>query len=394
VSTLRSALDELRMEDVSASSDQELEDGFAEVQSAAEALECERLRRLAEIDRRRSFVRRGYLSASAWLTDRFRMAFSGAARLLRVARALEDMPLTRGALDDAEISPVSAHVLASAREAHPEEFDGSETLLEAARTLSVRDLRRAVAYWSQAVDHRASLEEADRLWERRRLHVSATFGGMVRVDGDLDPETGQTLITALRSVQDAEARGVSGEPRSQSQRRADSLGEICRNWLHRSDRPQVAGERPHVTVLVGLEALTKGTGKPSEFEDVGVINAEAARRWACDASVSRLITAGASEPLDVGRRTSVVPPAIRRAVVVRDRECRFPGCDRPAPWCDAHHVVHWADGGHTALSNLVLLCRRHHRMVHAPDRFTLEVSEGRFLFRAPDSLPLEERAPP
>jgi hypothetical protein len=108
----------------------------------------------------------------------------------------------------------------------------------------------------------------------------------------------------------------------------------------------------------------------------------------------RVVMAGASEPLDVGRRTPVVPPAMRRAVIVRDRVCRFPGCDRPHTWCDAHHVVHWADGGPTAVPNLVLLCRRHHRMVHRRGGFTLELLEGRPVFRRPDGSMLEDRAPP
>ena len=101
---------------------------------------------------------------------------------------------------------------------------------------------------------------------------------------------------------------------------------------------------------------------------------------------------GRSEPVDVGRRTPVVPASMRRAVVVRDRQCRFPGCDRPQSWCDAHHVVHWADGGSTSLSNLILLCRRHHRMVHG--RFRLGMVESRPVFFRPDGSILEDRAPP
>ncbi|MBI2237094.1 MAG: HNH endonuclease [Actinobacteria bacterium] len=108
----------------------------------------------------------------------------------------------------------------------------------------------------------------------------------------------------------------------------------------------------------------------------------------------RVVMAGRSEPLDVGRRTPVVPPAIRRAVILRDGHCRFPGCDRPHTWCDAHHVVHWADGGPTALPNLVLLCRRHHRMLHHPGGFRLELADGRPVFRRPDGSVLEDRAPP
>ncbi|HJV05524.1 MAG TPA: HNH endonuclease signature motif containing protein, partial [Actinomycetota bacterium] len=158
--------------------------------------------------------------------------------------------------------------------------------------------------------------------------------------------------------------------------------------------PEVAGEKPHVTVLVDAEALRDGTGT-SELDHTGPVDPELVRRTAFDAGIARVVMAGRSEPLDVGRRTPVVPPAMRRAVAVRDRGCRFPGCDRPQGWCDAHHVVHWADGGPTALPNLVLLCRRHHRMVHARRGFSLRLEDGRPVFRGPFGDVLEEeRAPP
>jgi hypothetical protein len=106
----------------------------------------------------------------------------------------------------------------------------------------------------------------------------------------------------------------------------------------------------------------------------------------------RVVMAGRSEPLDLGRRTPVVSPALRRAVIVRDRTCRFPGCERPSSWCDAHHVRHWAKGGPTSLSNLVLVCRRHHRLVH--EGFGLEMGANGPVFRRPDGTVLEDRAPP
>lgn len=232
------------------------------------------------------------------------------------------------------------------------------------------------------------------MWARRRLHVSATLGGMVRVDGDLDPETGETVVTALRAVQDADARASDpADRRTPAQRRADALGEVCRQWLDSGSRPRVAGERPHVTVTVDLETLRGRAGALSEFDHVGPAHPEVARQWACDASISRVITKGESEPLDVGRRTAVVPGSIRRAVVIRDRVCRFPGCDRPHAWCDAHHVRHWADGGATALGNLVLLCRPHHRLVHRGG-FRVTNADGELRFWRPDGTPLEGRAPP
>lgn len=142
---------------------------------------------------------------------------------------------------------------------------------------------------------------------------------------------------------------------------------------------------------------TDGRSRPSsaarsELDHAGPVGPELARTIACDASVMRVMLGGRSEPLDVGRRTPVVPPALRRAVIVRDRGCRFPGCDRPHTWCDAHHVVHWADGGPTSLPNLLLLCRRHHRLVH--HGFTVGLVEGRAVFRRPDGSVLEGRAPP
>ena len=91
---------------------------------------------------------------------------------------------------------------------------------------------------------------------------------------------------------------------------------------------------------------------------------ETARRLACDANVVRVVTGGASEPLDVGRASRTVSPAQRRALTIRDRGCVFPGCDRPPGWCDGHHIVHWADGGPTDLANLALLCHHHHKAMH------------------------------
>jgi hypothetical protein len=231
---------------------------------------------------------------------------------------------------------------------------------------------------------------------------------MVRVDGDLDQETGQSLLTALGSQVDADLRTAGpGDQRTPAQRRADALGEICRQWLEGADRPRVAGERPHVTLTVGIDQLQgstvsldqlKGdpseTAGPCELGSTGPVHPETARRFTCDASVARVVLGPRSEPLDVGRRTPVVPAGIRRAVVARDRGCRFPGCERPEPWCDAHHVIHWADGGSTALSNLVLLCRRHHRLIHGPVGFGVRMDEGAPVFRRPDGSVLEERAPP
>jgi hypothetical protein len=94
------------------------------------------------------------------------------------------------------------------------------------------------------------------------------------------------------------------------------------------------------------------------------IRAETARRLACDAGIIPAVLGMASDPLDIGRLTRTVPAGIRRALHLRDRGCRFPGCDQPARRCDAHHLQHWSRGGSTSTSNLVLVCSFHHWLVH------------------------------
>jgi hypothetical protein len=152
----------------------------------------------------------------------------------------------------------------------------------------------------------------------------------------------------------------------------------------------VGGERPHVMITVPLDALRHTRGGTGTLHHAGVVPSSLARRMACDAKVIPVVMGGASEPLDIGRATRVIPPAIRRAVVLRDGGCRFPGCDRPQAWCDAHHVLHWADGGSTALSNLLLLCRAHHRSVH--EGFSIEMTTHGPVFRRADGSVVEERA--
>ena len=121
------------------------------------------------------------------------------------------------------------------------------------------------------------------------------------------------------------------------------------------------------------------------------VSAETARRMACDAATVSMRHGPGGEILDVGRRTRTLSPALCRALAARDRQCRFPGCGNLR--CDAHHIEHWADGGRTALDNLVLLCRRHHRAVHEEGfRVTMDAA-GDVQFLRPDGRPLPE-APP
>lgn len=394
MSTLRSALDELRAEDLRSLSDDALAGHLDEIEHAGRLLEAERGRGLAELERRRVFAADGHLSMASWLAHRQGLSRSVAEGRVRCARALEAMPVVARAFGEGEVSASAVHVLASAQESAPEAFERSEeALVEAARTMGHGELRRVTQTWAVAADPERALEDEDRRHERRRLDVSPDVDGMTRVQGELDAEDGQGLVTAIRAQMDAETRSASGpDTRTPTQRRADALGEICRQWLVSRERPTLGGERPHVVVTIDLETLVRRAGGRAALQDTGSITPETARRLACDADITRVITGAASEPLELGRRTKVVPPGLRRAVAVRDGGCRFPGCGRPPGWCDAHHVRHWADGGETSLDNLVLLCRPHHRAIHRG--FGVRVADGRLVFTRPDLSMIEDRAPP
>jgi hypothetical protein len=373
MSALRSAVDELAGEELDVLPDRNLLDQVAELSRDIAALEAQRSRRIAEIDHRLAFEADGALSMTAWLRHRCGMPAGVARGQVRIARELRHMGETRAAFEASSLDLDAVRTLTAARRRHPEAYARDEApLVESAQNLSSEDLRRLVEYWAQAIDYRQALVDHEARFRRRRLHVSRTFGGMVRLDGDLDPEGGEIVITALRSLAESSALDSEDE-RTPAQARADALVEICKSALDHGDTFVSGGERPHLTLLVDLETLERRAGRRAETEDGTVLHPETIRRLACDAGVCRVITRGKSEPLDVGRRTRVIPSAIRRALVVRDGGCTAPGCDRPPRWCDAHHIRHWVEQGPTRLDNLRLLCRRHHRMHH----------EGAVLARGP-----------
>ncbi len=207
-------------------------------------------------------------------------------------------------------------LLLAASKASDELFERDEqVLIDTISGLSMTDARRAVDYWKQAADQQATAADAEYLYRRRRLHVSETSGGMVRIDGELDPEGGQILLTALRSLTDSQQRD-STDNRLPAQRRADALIDMAADRLTHADTPVTGAIRPQVSVIVSLSALSGVADTPCEFDDGPVITPESARRIACDSSVSRVITDGDSQILDIGRATRTIPAAIRKALII------------------------------------------------------------------------------
>src|SRR5918996_3254844 len=310
MSSLRSVLDELRLGELTSLSNQELGVRVDELERAGRVIEAERARCLVEVERRDVHAADGQLSAAAWLAHRHGISERTAAAHVQVARALVEMPRVADALAEGEVSASAVEALVRARDAAPAAFaQEEEALVGSAKALSHRDLRVALDRWRDGVNAAGAACDEEARHERRRITAVDGLDVLLGTDGELDPENGQYVITALRAKVDAWSRGKTDDTRLPAQRRADALGEICREWLDLADRPSIGGERPHVVVTMNLDALQARAGGSASLEDVGTITAESARRLACDASITRVITDARPEPLELGRKTKVVPAA-------------------------------------------------------------------------------------
>jgi len=348
-------------------------------------VEGELLRELLVCDRSGEAARLGGGSTVGWLADAGRLDHRHASSLVRTARGLADrLPATAKALSSGDITFEHARVLnravTPARVALAQtDYAGGmaqaeDDLLTVAILANPETTHRAAQSWAHTLDPQAQAMTQAQQHEARELYLDRTYDGMLSINGRLDREAGDVLLTAIGALTTPRASGLGGlsgdtDQRTSPQRRADALTELCQQVLTAGDLPEVAGERPHLNLTVSLESLELRAGAPAaQLGHTGPVVAETARRLACDASISRIITDGPSQILDVGRRTRTIGPALRRALVVRDAGCMHPGCDRPPSWTEGHHLKHWADGGTTDLANLVLLCRRHHRAQHEGGR--------------------------
>jgi len=318
---------------------------------------------LRRFDSAGAFGADGAVTAVSWLRWQCRLSPGAAAERLAVARRLPALPRIEAALANGEIGYQHAAVIAKTAEDIGDEAaqKREEDLLAGAKELDPARFYRGTRELRYLLDPDGALADANRAHKRRRLDIRQMFDGCYLIDGRLDAEGGAIVQTALNAL----SAPAAGDQRHAWQRRADALVELARRQLDQGTLPEVAGERPHVTVTASIETLAATPGHPAGDLKAGLpIPAETVRRLACDAALTRVLLSSDRQPLDVGRTTRTVPPAIRKALVIRDRGCRFPGCDRPPDWSDGHHLKHWADGGETSLNNLLLLCRRHHRKVH------------------------------
>ncbi len=356
-------------------SDDELEVFTKDVKRHVDASHAWLLRAVEELDRRKVPERRHVLTTRQWLKRFCRMTGAAATAVVASARSLAHMPDVAQRAESGGIPHENVRQIVAAQRRHPEAFPLHEPVFaDIATYLDARDLRRAIGHWQQQVDQAASVGECDVRRARRRMTLAQTVDGMWHQEGWYDPESGHVIATALRAFSDA-GHLDREDRRTHGQRMVDGLVDICRFALdHGGDGGGVGassgGTKPHLTVTVDLHQLladdappTRGESRLAEIDGTPV-TAETIRRLACDAGVAGIVVGPDREPLDVGRTRRTVTPAIRRALDLRDGGCRWDGCDRPASWCDAHHLEHWALGGATSLANMVLLCRRHHTAIH------------------------------
>jgi hypothetical protein len=362
LSSLRSALEEWEAEDVDLLHIDQVADDLVELELISGLVEYERLRRIAVFERRCGPDRHGYPSTTAFLKDRCRMAAGRAHRAVARSRVLTAARTTVRAWTSGRISTDQATLLLDQAVAVPDQFAEAESKLAAvAQDLTVTDTRQALSYWRQSVDGPGTVFTEVEEEEMRGISASPSLDGMVRIDGWMTRLAGEALITALNALMPPPVRDDSRTPR---QRRHDALEDLARHYLEIPDTPTVGGEKPHVNLVCDLPALQGIPGGLHQTETGQLLTVGQLRTITCDCSLSRIILGPDSEIIDVGRRTRVIPTAVRRAIIARDRHCTWPGCDRNPRWCDLHHIQHWANGGNTEPSNLRLLCRYHHGRLH------------------------------
>ena len=363
----------------------QLGDKIAELSAHLEAATARLLDLIREFDAREGW-NAGFRSCATWLSWRVGLDLGAARERVRVARALGTLPRLARALASGELS--YAKVRALTRVATP---DTEERLLAVGRAGTADHVERIVRGWRR-VDRKAEARETALQHASRALHVHQEEDGVVVLRGRLTAEVGALLLRALaagrdslyQAARDSLPQTVRGEEvPSMAQQQADALALLAESALHHGLDPGAPGERYQVVVHVDAPVLADADQPgQSVLEDGGRVSAETSQRLACDASRVVMRHDRDGRLMEVGARTRTIPPALRRALHHRDRGCRFPGCGLPLG--EGHHVRHWARGGPTTLSNLALLCRRHHRAVHEEGYKIERQSDGALQFRRPD----------
>lgn len=391
------SIDELLDADTDRLTDGELSEHLLALDKLRSRVDAAFRRIAGRWDARRVWEDDGAPNGPVWLAARAGLSGAAARCEMRTARRLGSLSEVSEASDTGSLCSAKVSLLARAAddkdEAIAKAFSRDEAMLvDHAKRLTVDQTARVLRYWRACADAAAARDDAARLHDQRGVHLSRTFGGAWRLDGELEPEAGAIVADALERIGEELYRAEKSAAddgivhTSAAQRRADALTEMARRAAGADPHGDPA--RPLVAVTVDLETLEGRADHPVELDLQGIVTPEAARRLACDAGIVRIITDAKGEPLDLGRTTYVPSRAQRRALTLRDRGCVFPGCDRPPGWCAAHHIKWWTRDGPTDLDNLCLLCSHHHHLVHEGHWGLRRLGDGSLRFTRPDRTEL------
>jgi hypothetical protein len=348
---------------------------------------------VAELDRRRGWAEWGVKSCAHWLNWKCGIDLGAAREKVRVARALTKLPQVGAAMAAGRVSYAKVRALTRVADATNEDY-----LLNIALCGTASHLETVVRGYRRALDAAELSREAIQQRDQSLWYHTEPDGSLV-VRARLPAEVGALFVRAVQAAEDSLPipKNVSAETSTDDQhrsrkRRVEALATLAESFLASGPRDLSGADRQQIVVHVDAETLKHSHAGRCELEQGPAIASETARRLACDASLVAIIENEQGEPLNVGRKTRTIPPAIRRALNSRDRGCRFPGCSFKR-YVDGHHVRHWAHGGETKLSNLVTLCRFHHRQVHEGQVVVEVLDDGAFRFIRPDGKSFESPAP-
>jgi hypothetical protein len=351
---------------------------------------------LAQADRSGIADHTGASSTAVWLHNVADLPVGVGRARLALHHALANRPVVDAAFSAGDIGLDAATAVCSAIDTLPGGVPAAmNTEIEELLVDTARDEgTKAVVQRAMEIAERFDPEEFERQEagnrSKRWLQLIRQHDGSVKMRGVLDKESAALALAVLDPLS-APLPTVDGAPdtRLPERRNADAFLQLCQ--LATPTLPEVRGERPHLFVTTTLESLQRQVGSAlGSLEGGYLISKSAIRRIACDANIIPVVLGSAGQPLDIGRATRIVSQGLRRALILRDEGCAFPGCDRPPLWCDAHHIDHWADGGPTSLCNLALLCVHHHDRVHR-DGWTIKIIDGLPWFIPPAWIDPQQR---
>jgi len=379
-----------------------------ELAGVVERADAELLRVVGAWDAAGVWELEGAASPASWLAARIPRTRPEAVGLVRDARLARRCERTGEALADGVITVSHVATMSRAARGRRASFAVDEdVILGFASELRPTEFVTAMQHWCQVADDERRRRDPNAKFDQRFVELHRTFDGHANLDGFLDQEATQILEHALAKIMGPpDPRNGPVPPRTARQRRADALVDMARESLaHATPGGHVPA---HVAAVYDLNERLDDEGDQCD-DDVAparrrailgrrhtVNQRPAARvtleRLCCDASIARVVMAGESEILDLGRERRFPTAAQFRALSLRDQHCQFPGCDRSPEWTDAHHLTHWLHGGTTDLDNLVLLCRYHHVTCHE-GLWTLQREPDGHISATPPLAPWE-RPPP